>query len=168
MENLRFTEDLIKGKIAETVFEQMFRASKKFIVHQFGYEHTLPELAQYQHLVEIQDVLKNIRNAPDFVLVTNDRKGVYLVEVKYRHERKDEEVRTIAEHILGTWNPSWLFVASPDGFFFSPCSSIVKQDGKIAPLAASWIPREEQKRYLALLDKYEQEGVNQAPGTQAR
>ena len=55
MKDIKFTESLVKGKIAETIFEQMLRSAKfkngsmkghhVFTVLHFGYEHVLPELA---------------------------------------------------------------------------------------------------------------------------
>jgi hypothetical protein len=83
MDQLNFTRNLLKGKIAETIFEQMFRRLGKFDIVPLGYEHTTPELAQYQHLNHVKQVLDNIRNVPDFALVSQNKGSVYLVEVKY-------------------------------------------------------------------------------------
>jgi hypothetical protein len=47
------------------IFEEMFRKSEEFTVIPFGYEHTTPMLAQYQHILEVKQVLENIRHAPD-------------------------------------------------------------------------------------------------------
>ena len=46
----QFSHELIKGKIAELIFEMMFREAGRF-TSSFGYEYTLPEIAQYQHLL---------------------------------------------------------------------------------------------------------------------
>jgi|SRR3989344_8760354 len=150
-----FIYDLIKGKIAETVFEHMFRDSKKYTVLRSGYEYTLPELAQYQEHIEVKSVIENIRNAPDFILITNDKKKVYLVEVKYRRQRTAPDIKEVSEKILKTWNPSWLFVASPDGFFFEPCNTIVSNNGEIGELYPTNISQEIQKEYLELLNAFE-------------
>ena len=64
--SIKFSRELIKGRIAETVFEQMIRDEGRYDVIPFGYEHTMPTLAQYQDLVEIKQVIKNISDAPDF------------------------------------------------------------------------------------------------------
>jgi len=152
---LEFSRDLIKGRIAETIFEQMFRESEKFTIIRFGYEYTAPELAQYQDLVEVKEVLENIRHAPDFVLISQDKKEVYLVEVKYRSKRHYAELKEIAEKNLKTWNPSWLFVASPDGFFFEPCNKVVWNNGKIGALYDKWVKKEIQEKYLSLLNEFE-------------
>ncbi len=51
---IEFSKDLIKGKVAEVIFEQMFREEEKFTVIPFGYEHTMPTLAQYRGHVMIK------------------------------------------------------------------------------------------------------------------
>ncbi len=157
MGSTRFSHELIKGKIAELIFELMFRESGRFTTLRFGYEYTLPELAQYQHLVEVKKVLDNIRNAPDFILISNatEKKAVYIVEVKYRTRRDPKEIKEIAENTLKTWDPSWLFVASPDGFFFEPCHTVMKNEGNIGPLYETWVPRPIMNKYLELLKDFE-------------
>ena len=160
MNTLEFSRDLIKGKIAETVFEQMFRDSgkpeaEKYTILKFGYEYTLPEIAQYMHLAEIPAILKNIRNAPDFVLVSQDRKKIYLVEVKYQKQRFPEETGLLAKKITETWNSCHLFIASPDRFSFSPCSYVIKGNGNISPMQEIWVTQEKQDQYLALLNEFE-------------
>jgi hypothetical protein len=155
MKNIEFSRDLIKGKIAEIIFEQMFRVSGKFTILRFGYEYTQPELAQYQYLTKIKTVLENIRTSPDFILISQNKKEVYLVEVKYRSRRIESNTKKIAEGILETWNPSWLFIASPDGFFFEPCHTIVANKGKIGSLYTKWVDKKTQLEYLKLLKEFE-------------
>lgn len=72
-----FTKNFVKGKIAEIVFDQMFREEGKFTVIPFGYERTLPELAQHAKEAEYRQVIDNIRSAPDFALVSRDKKQVF-------------------------------------------------------------------------------------------
>jgi hypothetical protein len=151
---IKFTRDLIKGRIAEVIFEQMIREEGKYTIIPFGYEYTVPTLSQYQHLTEIKRVMDNIKDAPDFALVSNDKRKVYLVEVKFRKELDPEELKDIARKLLNRWNPSWLFVATPDRFYCAPCSTIVR-DGKISPLSISWITHEHQMEYLRLLNEFE-------------
>ncbi|MDE1945866.1 MAG: hypothetical protein KGH93_01550 [Patescibacteria group bacterium] len=155
MNNLEFTRELIKGRIAETIFEQMFRESGEYTILRAGYEYTLPELAQYQHLTEVKAVIQNIRNAPDFVLISQDKTKVYLVEVKYRSIREQKKIKETAENILKVWNPSYLFVASPDGFFFEPCNTILQNGGKIGELYSNWATKEKQSEYLKILKEFE-------------
>ena len=133
----------------------MFRESEKYTILHSGYEYTLPELAQYQHLAEVNAVIENIRNAPDFVLISQDKKEVHLVEVKYRRFRNPQELKELVDKTLEIWNPSWLFVASPDGFFFEPCNTISKNNGAIGPLYDKWVDLQIQGEYLKLLNKFE-------------
>ena len=155
MNNIDFARELIKGRIAETVFEQMFRESGNYTILRAGYEYTLPELAQYQHLAEIQAVIENIRNAPDFVLISQDKKKVYLVEVKFMARRDPKKIKEIVDDILKTWNHSWLFIASPDGFFFEPCNDISNNEGKIGELYPTWAESGIQSEYLKILKQFE-------------
>ena len=152
---ISFSRELLKGKIAEVIFEQMFRDCGKFTVLPFGYENTVPEVAQYQHLVEVQKVLDNIRHAPDFIIITQDRVQVYLVEVKYRRSTTPEDVKAIAEKVRERWDVAWLFLATPEGFFFDAINRVINSGGKIPPLANSWIDERTQARYRTLLNEFE-------------
>lgn len=158
MNNLEFTKDLIKGKIAEIIFEQMFRETNKYTILRFGYEYTMPQLAQYQKLLsdDAKKVLENLRHAPDFVLITENKKELYLVEVKYRTKINEKETLNIAQKILEKCELAWLFIASPIGFFFEPCNTIVRNNGVIGILYPSSIKQETQKQYLNLLKEFEQ------------
>jgi len=53
------------------------------------------------------------------------------------------------------WNPSWLFVASPAGFFFEPCHTVVNNDGNIHKLAETWVKKQDQQDYLKMLNQFE-------------
>lgn len=77
-----FSRQLIKGKIAEVIFEQMFRETGRFTVIPFGYETVMPELMQYARGEAYRDLVDNIRNAPDFAMISHNPDEVYLVEVK--------------------------------------------------------------------------------------
>ncbi len=153
---ISFSRDLLKGKIAEVIFEQMFRDCGKFTILPFGYEKTVPEVAQYQHVIEVKQVLDNIRHAPDFIIITQDRSQVYLVEVKYRHSSTSEEIINIAKQVREHWNVAWLFLATPEGFFFDAINRIITSNGNISPLLSSWIDTEKQKHYLSLLMEFEE------------
>lgn len=152
-ENINYVRGLIKGKITETIFEEMFRTTGEFTILPTGYEHTIPELAQYQHHIQIQKVLENIRQSPDFILLSQDKTKVFLVEVKYRKNLITDEVCEIAKTTLELWNPSYLFVASMNGFYFSSCNNIQNNRG-IEALSDKWIERDIQKRYHELLNEF--------------
>lgn len=149
-----FSRKLIKGKIAEVVFEQMIREEGRYTVIPFGYEHTVPTLTQYRHLLEVPKIIENISEAPDFALVSEDKGKLYLVEVKYRSVPDFEELKKCAEKLLERWEYSWLFVATPDGFYCDMCSRMVGSAG-LQKLPESWVSIERQKAYLDLLHEFE-------------
>ena len=158
--NSRFPHELIKGKIAELIFELMFRETGKFTALRFGYEYTLPELAQYRNIVEVQNVLNNISNSPDFVLIKNEKNAdgkleVFTVEVKYQRDINREKIKEIAESTLKTWDPSWLFVATPECFYFTACRRIVENNGEMWKLTDNWVSEPLKKKYLELLRDFE-------------
>ena len=154
MSDIHFSRELIKGKIGEIIFEQMFRRNGNYTILHFGYEYTVPQLAQYHKNIALQKVIKNIVHAPDFILISHDNSEVYLVEVKYRKNLVEREVKEIAVKTLELWDPSWLFIATPTGFFFEPCNTVVTNEGKIGPLFDKWASREVQDEFLGLLNEF--------------
>lgn len=149
-----FVSRLIRGKAVECIFEQMFRESGKFTVIPFGYEVTVPEIAQYQYQLKEPRVLDTIRNSPDFILITENRDQDYFVEVKYLDTRNNQDIEKIADSLVKRWNPSYLFIASPDGFFFESAHIIVSLKGKITPLQDNWISALLRKKYLDILNHF--------------
>lgn len=149
-----FEHNLIKGKIAEIIFELMFKESEKFTVFRFGYEYTEEYLSQHRLQVKFPQVVKNVSNAPDFLLVTENKSQVYLVEVKYRAYIDHAQLADIASDLTKRWNPSYIFVISKNGFYFSPANTISNNDGQIKPLDVNWIPEEIQKKYRELTEDW--------------
>lgn len=149
-----FSRNLIKGRIAEVVFEQMICEEGRYTVIPFGYEHTIPTLAQYRQIAEVQSVIDNISDAPDFALISKDKTKIYLVEVKFESKLDIKRLKKYAEKLLKRWEYPWLFVANSQGFYCAPCSSIFKKGG-ISPLSESWVARERQAEYLKLLNEFE-------------
>jgi hypothetical protein len=156
---ISFSRDLLKGKIAEVIFEQMFRDCGKFTILPFGYEKTVPEVAQYQHILEVQQVLDNIRHAPDFIIINQDRTQVYLVEIKYRSTTSPHDIKKIAEQVREHWTVAWLFLATPEGFYFDAINRVIASGGKIPPLSGSWIDTDTQKHYLSLMMEFEKKSL---------
>jgi len=74
-------DNLVKGKKAEKIVEQMFRESR-FKVIKAGYENTFKELADRFNLIQ-GPAAKYIRHHPDFIVVDKFN-NAYLIEVKYR------------------------------------------------------------------------------------
>ncbi|MDO8663433.1 MAG: hypothetical protein Q7K28_01155 [Candidatus Wildermuthbacteria bacterium] len=149
-----FSRRLIKGRIAEVIFEQMIREEKRYTVIPFGYEHTMPTLAQYRNLVKIQRVIDNISNAPDFALISEDKANIYLVEVKYQSKLNVEELKKYAEKLSKRWEYTWLFVATPEGFHCGLCKTILEKN-RIGDLSEKWVAKERQTEYLKLLNQFE-------------
>lgn len=154
MDRLNFSKQLIKGRVAEMIFEQMLRDAGGFTVLGFGYEKILPELARRQHSIEAEKTMEIIRRAPDFAVIKHENNKVYLVEVKYMREVKEEYVKDAAEKMIASWNPSYLFIVSPDRFYFESAESVVRNGGKIESLGSETIEAGLQKKYLDLLNNF--------------
>lgn len=150
------TKNFIKGKILETIFQEMFCEEGEFTVIPLGYEHTTPLLAQYQEYLEVKQVLENIRSTPDFALVSHNEKKVFLVEAKYRNIFTNEDILQIAQSNIERWKFCYLFVASKDGFYFSSYTNIIKSNGEIKSLDDNWIKMDIQNKYLTLLKEFVQ------------
>lgn len=155
---ISFSRQLIKGKIAETIFEQMLRDVGIFTVLSFGYENILPELAHRHNDVKddknVKGAMEVIRKAPDFAVINNETHEVHLVEVKYRYNYNPKEILLQAKRMYETWKPSVLFIATPKGFFFDKVSEIVKNNGEIKRLNHPQISDELQQNYTELLNEF--------------
>jgi hypothetical protein len=152
--HLIFARNLVKGKIAETIFAQMFRETNIFTVIEFGYEKIVPELVQHGYDPN-EGVIETIRSAPDFAVINQKDRKVHLVEVKYLHHLNPEYVLGYAERMSKYWNPSYLFVATQDGFYLSEISDVIKKKGFIVPLQHDQISYELQEKYLKILVDFE-------------
>lgn len=77
-----YREGMIKGRIAETLIEELF-LSLKYNVFRYGMENTVPGIMELLKGVR-SDVADNIRRMPDFVVQHPKTKDVYFIEVKFR------------------------------------------------------------------------------------
>ena len=145
-----FSKQLIKGKIAEMVFDQMFRKAGDYTVIPFGYETIIPELMQYTDQANKKELLDNIRSAPDFALVSHDPKQVHLVEVKYRSRIDMEEIKKTAQLICDRWKLVWLFVASSEGFYFDACNGL-EEKSELTLLSEELVSKNVQDEFLSLI-----------------
>lgn len=152
--DIDFSRQLIKGKIAEVIFAEMFSVSEEFSIIPIGYEYTVPELAQYQHHVHIQKVLQNLREAPDFSLISQDKTKVFLVEVKYRATLDKRQILEIANSLYPKWNPIFIFLATQIGFYFDSCKNIVANNGDTNLLSNKWVREDIQLEYNKLLKTF--------------
>ncbi len=151
---LDFSDKLIKGRIAEIVFEQMLRDAGHFTVLRFGYEYVLPEIT-HALKYEKSETLQTLRTAPDFAVINKKTKEVRLIEVKFQRVLQKKYVLEDAERMAVSWNPSYLFIATLDGFFFDEISEIVSNQGVIKKFKFEHVPESLQIEYLDLLRKYE-------------
>jgi len=154
MKNVNFARNLVKGKIAETIFAQMLRETHTFTVLEFGYEKIIPELIQ-QGYDENNIMLKTLRTAPDFAVINQQTKEVRLIEVKYMRCLNLKYVLEDAKRMSESWNPSYLFIATLNGFYFDEINEIVKNKGAISQLEHPQITKEILARYLQILKDFE-------------
>lgn len=77
-----FTESMIKGRIAETLIEELF-LKLNYNVFRYGMENTVPGIMNLLKGVR-GDVANDIRRMPDFVIQNPNTNQVYFVEVKFR------------------------------------------------------------------------------------
>lgn len=153
-QDISFARNLVKGKIAETVFAQMLRSTGSFTVLEFGYEKIIPELVGRGKGGD-SEMVETLRTAPDFAVINNATKEVHLIEVKYRARFIKQNVLDIADRMSRNWNPSYLFLASEDGFYFGEVKSLVENGGDIQRLDHPQIPAETQTEFLKILNDFE-------------
>jgi hypothetical protein len=114
----------------------------------------VPELIQGDY-VEHSRIIGTLRTAPDFAIINNEMKAVRLVEVKYRRSLNPDEILKIALRMQNSWNPSYLFLFTLDGFYFNNINKIVITSGRMAHLSATNIPEYVQASYLQILRDFE-------------
>jgi hypothetical protein len=154
MDNILFARNLVKGKIVETVFAQMFRETKKFTVLEFGYEKVITEFIQ-QGYDEKNAMIETLKTAPDFAVINQETKKVKLIEVKYMKKLSKNFVLKHAIRMSKSWNPSYLFVATQEGFFFDEIMNIIDNKGSIQMFSYGQISENIQEKYLKILKDFE-------------
>jgi len=153
---IQFLRESIKGRIADMVFERMMRDDPchTFTVVPYGYEYTLPELAQYREFIKETPELARIHRSPDFLLIKQDKSRVFFVEVKYRKYFDFENILKWCTLIHETWPSAYLFLATQNGFYFDSCEEVISNHGKMKKLDSEIISTEIQKEYLSVLKEY--------------
>lgn len=152
---LYFAHNLVKGKIAETVFAQMFRRTRRYTVLEFGYEKVIPELVQ-RGIKDEDGVMEALKTAPDFAVIDLQLKYVKLIEVKYRKQYNQLDVLSIAKRMREAWNPSYLFIATLEGFYMDSVDTIIRREGVMNPLGFDIISESVQRQYLKILCDFEE------------
>lgn len=77
-----FSENSIKGRVAETIIQELFLAHG-FNVFHYGMERSIPGIAQLTRKTT-GPVNDRIRSMPDFVVQDPRNNRLHFVEVKYR------------------------------------------------------------------------------------
>lgn len=77
-----FSENSIKGRIAETIIQELFLAHDLNVFH-YGMERSIPGVAQLTRRTS-GAVRDKIRSMPDFVVQDPRNHRLHFVEVKYR------------------------------------------------------------------------------------
>ena len=152
--NIKFARNLVKGKIAETIFAQMLRETGQFTVLEFGYEKVIPEIVGLGYS-EQDGLIETLRTAPDFAVIDRSTRKVHLIEVKYQRTIDSAFVLRDAKRMHQAWNPSYLFIATLDGFYFDEISTIIKNNGAIAPLTSNQVSKNLQETYIKILQDFE-------------
>jgi isocitrate dehydrogenase len=154
MNNIKFTHELIKGKIAEIIFEQMIHNTKGYTVLEFGYEKVVHQLAKAPKSEDARAMIEIVRKAPDYAIVNEDTHNVTLVEVKYMAKKTNGKVNAIAKEIEKSWRHAALFIATPNGFFFDQVDTIIANKGAIKPFHHGKIQPKVVEQYLAMLNEF--------------
>lgn len=82
MSTTHFSHNLIKGRVAETIIQELFQANG-YNVFSYGMERTVPAIIHGIRGMNTE-VAKAIRSMPDFVMQNTRNGELFYVEVKYR------------------------------------------------------------------------------------
>ena len=77
-----FSANSIKGRVAETIIQELFLAHG-FNVFHYGMERSVPGIAQLTRRTD-GEVKRRIQSMPDFVIQDPRNNRLHFVEVKYR------------------------------------------------------------------------------------
>ncbi len=111
-------ESMLKGRMAETLVEELFRSSGNTI-YRFGYEAILQNLTQIEKSFDGYGETGNrIRAIPDFIAIDKQGKPSFI-EVKFRwngklHSSDHERLSRIKDF----WNAKIIFVNCSEKPFF--------------------------------------------------
>jgi hypothetical protein len=84
--NKNYHYNMIKGRIAETLIQELF-LSLKYNVFRYGMENTIPGIIDLLKGVK-SEVAEEIKRMPDFVIQNPKSGEVFFVEVKFRAAEK--------------------------------------------------------------------------------
>lgn len=120
--NFMNPESMLKGRMAETLFEELMRQSGN-IVYRFGYEAIVQNLTQLEDKFDrYSEVGERIRSFPDFIVIDKSGKPD-LVEVKFRWDGKlHPSDYKMLEQIYELWNAKMVFVNCWEQPYFRVCN----------------------------------------------
>ena len=126
-----FASNVVKGRIAETLVEEMFKKSK-YQVYRFGYEAILQNISQINVDIRDSETKDKIRSIPDFIVVS-PHGSVQLIEVKYSSDGKLNKDNL--KKYLDFWSEARIVLVSSKKphFQISYIRNFMK-DGKLYPL----------------------------------
>ena len=155
-----FAEKILKGRMAETLVEELLRESGN-TVYRFGYEAIMQNLPQLKKSFDTDDdTVERIRAIPDFIVIDKNNRPL-LLEVKYRwnsnlHDDDHERLRRIKEY----WKAKMIFVNRIEKPFFRVSNPPYVDDAgnlQWKPLIkdTDWkISTEVYEKFEGLVDKY--------------
>lgn len=111
-------ENMLKGRMAETLVEELLRKSKN-IVYRFGYEAIVQNLTQLNGSYDRKsEEGERLRVMPDFIVIDKKGKPVF-VEVKFRWkpELHDDDYEML-EKIDKLWSAKIIFVNCSEWPYF--------------------------------------------------
>jgi hypothetical protein len=137
-------ENVIKGKLAESMVEQLLKASG-CRVYSLGSEAMLENIVQLEDEFNKDSSLgKKIASIPDFVVMGNREKPIF-VEVKFRTdpESLEEELLLEKESLERFWESKIVLVTTKEKPYFRvltpPYFSKEKREGWPIPVP-NWMP----------------------------
>lgn len=161
-----FAEAMLKGRMAETLVEEMLKKSGN-VVYRFGYEAIVQNLVQLEGSFDrYSEVGERMRAIPDFIVLDNKGDPTF-VEVKFRWDPDvplhDSTIETL-ERVEKYWNALIIFVNCAEKPYFRICKppyfknfSQPKKGLVFEPLtsATKWnIAPEVYAEYESLVEKY--------------
>ncbi|MFD0963832.1 hypothetical protein [Pseudofulvibacter geojedonensis] len=78
-----FNENILKGRIAETITEQLF-TSLGYEVYRYGMETQIPSIMPKLKEIEPNEIIYEIRKTPDFIVLHSKSRKIHYLEVKFR------------------------------------------------------------------------------------
>lgn len=160
MNQSNFAESMLKGRMAETLIEELLRKSGNTI-YRFGYEAIIQNLSQIQQSFDRHtEAGERIRAIPDFIVIDIKGDPIFL-EVKFRwNGQLHDDDKERFERIKKFWNAKIIIVNCSQKPFFlisNPPYIDVKGDIKCKPLVeeTAWkIDKDVYNEFENLVEKY--------------